>query len=106
MRSPVRGIVPSEPVLFRSSMARSTIPVVMQDNLILRRAMAFERADGRRGVGLGNVAHTGLPSNRGHNLLPVMWAMKMFVTGWGISETPDPETPVSFAYRLTRRTAT
>jgi hypothetical protein len=30
--------------------------------------MAFERADGRRGVGLENVAYTGLPSNRGHNL--------------------------------------
>jgi hypothetical protein len=59
----------------------------------------------RRGVGLGNVAHTGLPSNRGHNLYAGNVGNENVVIGLGIGEIPDPETPCFIRIPLDERTA-
>jgi hypothetical protein len=62
--------------------------------------------DGRRGVCSEiSLIHTGLPSNRGHNLYAGNVCNEYVVAGLGIGQTPDPETPYFISIPLDERTA-
>ena len=76
-----------------------------QDNLVLRREMALERADRRHGVVRGNLVHPGLAGNRCHHLYAGNVCGENVVACLGISQTPDPETPCFIGIPLDERTA-